>query len=476
MKKISKLLAGCCFVVSMSAQTQGKLNCEFNFKEALFYLKGDKNFKKDSLKSIEYLKPCLEKGDAKAQLLMGRLYNAKADEANYKKAFELFKKSAKQGNAIAMADLGVLYKYGRGCNLNFNKARKWFKKSAELGNDKASYSLGYLYLKGFGNIDQDYTKAVKWFEKSEFPMAKYWLGTCYYYGYGVEKNLVKANELLGTNFEITSTNNLEANTIEYSNNNVSSELEIDATEMTSTLEEVESANLLGKWKGVLLKYDWSGEHIEQKHNVKVVFENDSITQSLVYSMTIDEQENRGDLLLIDNTIYFEETFVKLPHTSFDERISNELIYELLSSNLSLKNIHNSNYLIGGVESYIFNFNESGAPLKMVLKKTETFANSDEELSDTVLQALADQEESFIKLYPNPFQTDLIVSYSLENPSFVEVRITDINGTKNAIIEKGKEQGVGKHSYFFDGNDLEKGLYLVTVLVDNEKKTRLIVKK
>jgi TPR repeat protein len=115
-----------------------KLDCDFNFREALFYLKGDENFKKDSLKSIEFLKPCLKIGDAKAQLLMARLYTAKKDEKNYKKAFKLLKKSAKQGNAIAAGDLGVLYKYGRGCNLNFNKARKWFKKAAELGNNKAS--------------------------------------------------------------------------------------------------------------------------------------------------------------------------------------------------------------------------------------------------------------------------------------------------------------------------------------------------
>jgi hypothetical protein len=112
----------------------------------------------------------------------------------------------------------------------------------------------------------------------------------------------------------------------------------------------------------------------------------------------------------------------------------------------------------------------------VLRKKETFANSNEELSDDVLQALAEQEENFIKLYPNPFQSDLVISYTLETPSFVEVKITDINGTKNSIVEKGKEQKAGKHSYFFNGNNLEKGIYIVTVITNNQKKTRIIVKK
>lgn len=176
MKKIKMLLA-LCFIVTI-ANAQEELNCDFNFRAALLYLKGSTNIQKDSLRTIEYLKPCLISGDANAQLLMGRLLAAKGDEESNKSAFQLFRKSAKQGNVIAMTDLGVFYKYGKGCNVNLNKAKKWFKKAANLDNDKATYSLGYLYLKGYGGIAQDYNKAVEWFKKSEHNMAKYWLGIC----------------------------------------------------------------------------------------------------------------------------------------------------------------------------------------------------------------------------------------------------------------------------------------------------------
>tara|TARA_R110001606_G_scaffold84439_1_gene192096 strand:+ start:372 stop:1793 length:1422 start_codon:yes stop_codon:yes gene_type:complete len=473
MKKISKLFTVCCFVVSISAHTQEKSDCETNFNEALSYFRITNYSKKDSIKAIEILKPCLEKGDDKTQLLMGRLYNAKADEENYEKAFELFKKSAKQGNDLAMADLGVLYKYGRGCNLNFNKARRWFEKGAELGNDKASYSLGYLYLKGFGSIDQDYAKAIKWFKKSNHPMAKYWLGTCYYYGYGVDKNLQKANDLLGTNFDVivnSPTNNDE------SSNTTANELVTDDLGMLSKKDESKNINITGKWKGTLLKYDWSGNYIEQKQEVNIDFEIDSTDQSLKYLISLENQDVSGSIIQQDNIIYFESAIVKLPHTTFSEQIPNELYYEFLSSDLGLKDFNESTYLIGNLESYIPSFNEAGAPLKLVLKKTETFANTDEELSDAVLQALAEQKESFIKLYPNPFESDLIISYTLEKNSFVEIRVSDVNGTKNTLVAKGKEQEAGKHSYFFEGNNLDKGLYIVTVTVDNKKKTKIIVKK
>ena len=475
MKRI-RLLLILCFTISTTVKAQEKkLDCNFNLREALFYLEGDENFKKDSLKSIEFLKPCLKIGDSNAQLVMARLYAAKNDEENFKKAFKLLKKSAKQENSIAAGDLGVLYKYGHGCNLNFNKARKWFKKGAELGNDKASYSLGYLYLKGFGNIDQNYTKAVKWFKQSEYPMAKYWLGVCYYYGYGVQQNIQKANELLGTNFEsIIATNETISNPSE-SINTITEEFET-TTETSSTLADISENDLFGKWSGVLLKYDWSGKHIEQKHLINIEFKVDSINYTPIYSIAIENQELKGNLTTTECAIYFEEAQIILPHTSFNETIPNKLIYNLLSSNLTIKKIGDATFLVGNIDSFITHFNEPGAPLKWVLKKKESFTNSNEELSDDILQALAEQEESFIKLYPNPFESDLIISYTLETPSFVEVRITDINGNKNTAIEKGKEQKKGKHSYFFNGNDLEKGIYIVTVLTNNQKRTRIIVKK
>lgn len=477
MKKIKLLFLLCCFVAKAKAQEQ--MDCDFNLKQAIFYLNGDENFKRDTLKSIKCLEPCIKKGEAKAKILLSRIYASQNNEKNNKKAFKILKELVKEENAIAAGDLGVLYKYGIGCRLNFNKARKWFKKGAQLGNDKAAYSLGYLFLKGFGNIDQDYNKAVKWFSKSEYPMAKYWLGVCYYYGYGVSQNIDKANELLGTNFEKNSSLN-QSNTNSENSSDESPNLldsQIDGSSSSIDLSEIIEEDLYGKWSGKLLKFDWSGKNIEQKHDFSLEIKYDSVKEQGVFSLNVNDQELENRTInILDNEIYFDELHINLPHNSFNEKIPSNLNHQFLSTDIKIRNIDGFSFLTGNIKSYINSWNESAAPLKFVLKKKETFANSEEELSDEILMALSEQEDNFIKLYPNPFETDLIISYTLDNTSFVEVKITDINATKNNVIEKGKEQKAGKYRYYFNGSNLQKGIYVVSVYVNNEKKTRVIVKK
>lgn len=443
----------------ITAQTN--LDCNVNIKKAIFYLHGDEKFKMDTLKSIEFLKPCVKLGDSNSQILLGRIYASMDDAKKNKKAFEIFEKLAKEGNSIACTDLGVLYKYGRGCDLNFNKARKWFLKGSLLGNDKANYALGYLYLKGFGNIKQDYPKAIKWFEKSNYPMAKYWLGLCYYYGYGVQKDIKRANELLGTSLLSSNTSN---------NSNATNYQDIN------TLENISTEKLSGRWTGDLLKFDWSGKHIEQKHPLSIEFKYDSINERLFYVLSIENQNLTGNLTKINNSIYFEDTEIKLPHASFNDEIPTELNYRLLSSHLEIKIADGIEYLTGSIENFIEVWNESGAPLRFILKKEETSINSSKELTDDALTAFSEQKESFIKLYPNPFENDLIISYTLDTTSYVEVQVSDINGIKSTIVEKGIEQEKGNHSYFFDGTNLEKGYYIISIIVNSIKKTRIIVKK
>ena len=467
----------CLFLGSLYAQEK-ETNCEFNFNEALFYLKGDANFAKDSLKSVRLLKPCVEKGFDKAQVLMGRLWQAKKTEEGNKKAFDLFKKAAQQGNAMAMADLGVLYKYGKGCKLNFNKARKWFKKSAELRNDKGAYSLGYLYLKGFGSIDQNYTKAVKWFKLSDYKMANYWLGVCYLKGYGVAKDIQKASELLGKSFissNLSTNTNESANptTITETSDLVTSE---SITESNNTKEEITQDFLLGNWKGTLLKLDWSKKQIEAKKEISIRFQLDSLTGTLKSILSIDKDVIKDDILKIDNAIYFEDTSILLPHDSYKKSIPNTLNYEILSSDLSIKTVNGITYLVANIESYIKNWNEAGTPLRLILKKKETFNNTDEELSNDALIALSEQANNFIKLYPNPFKKDLIISYSLKDQATVKVQLSDLQGNIKEVVENNKIQEKGDYRYFLNGSHLKKGAYVVSVFVNNERKTRVIIKK
>ncbi|CAM1366600.1 conserved hypothetical protein [Tenacibaculum litopenaei] len=459
----------------LELEAQEQLDCEFNFREALYYLKLNDNSEENTLKITEYLTPCVEKGDDKAQLLMARFYLRSGSERDDEKAYKLLEKSAEQGNMIAAGDLGAMYKYGKGCDLNLTKAKKWFKKAAEAGNQKAIYSLGYLSLKGLGNIQQDYQQAIHWFEKSNYPMAKYWLGICYYHGYGVEKNIPKANQYLGANFENQPSNTRSTeNTI---NDSESKYQEIENNEDSNQpTENITEGDVIGKWSGVLLKYDWSGKHIEQKVPIAINFKGETDEAFATYMLTIGEQKVEGYFNIIENAIDFDDLSFNMPHTSFLETIPNKLSYEIISGNLTKKTVGNTAVLIGNLDSFIKEFNEVGAPMKFVIEKKQQFTNTDDEISDDILEALATQEENCIKLYPNPFVNDLIISYTLENPSTVEVRVTDIYGAKSSVVCQREDQLTGKHSYFFEGSHLKKGTYVVSVTINNERKTRIIVKK
>src|SRR5262249_27068375 len=78
-----------------------------------------------------------------------------------KNVFEVFEAGARYGNAISMANLGVLYRSVQ----DYAKAREWCKKGADNGNTSAMTTLGVLYLNGEG-VAQDYAKAREWFEKA----------------------------------------------------------------------------------------------------------------------------------------------------------------------------------------------------------------------------------------------------------------------------------------------------------------------
>ena len=475
-KKMKRLLILGCFFTTLFLNAQAQtLDCKYNIQEALFYLKGNSTIEKDSLKAIEYLKPCLEVKNPNAQLIMGHLFLNSSQEGSIEKGFQLIKKAAKQKHPVALENLGVLYKYGRGCNLNYNKARRSFKKASKLGNHKATYSLGYLYLKGLGNTKQDYKKAIKWFQKSEYPMAKYWLGICYLKGYGVTKNIAKANELLKTNFEEQIAIENVNSEVETNIKNVVSQLE--TAENVSDLNDITEESLFGKWKGKLLQLDWSGTNIEESIPLELDFKRDTINDNIQFKWKLNFEEKTGNTSLIDDAIYFENLHITLPHTSYHKTEQSTLMYELLSSELTLKTIASTSYLIGEIESYIPKWNEPSAPMRFVLAKESITTENNVEISNEILQALASQENSFIKLYPNPFESDLIVAYTLKEPSRIQIELVSIlNNTQSHTIEKGKQQKAGEYRYYFDGNSLKKGLYAVSIFVNGVKKTKLIVKK
>ena len=113
-------------------------------------------------RNIKKLKTEAKKGEADAQYELGiHYYNSK----DYTQAFEWLEKSALQGKEDAQYSLGVLYYEGTGVTKDLLQAFSWIQKSAMQGDADAQYALAKFYFEGEG-VTQDETKALEWLQKS----------------------------------------------------------------------------------------------------------------------------------------------------------------------------------------------------------------------------------------------------------------------------------------------------------------------
>jgi len=379
-----------------------------------------------------------------------------------------------------MYELATLYKYGKGCNLSYKKALKWYRKSAKLGNQKASYSIGYMFYKGLGTTEQNYTKAVKWFEKSSDPMAYYWLGVSYLKGHGVTQNLEKAIQYLNENSGVSysETKDFISNQTNISNQTTDNNSQNDTTNFSEVVinKNFTPQELVGKWKGKLLLLDWSATHTEQQISITLEITYNTDDQTIKTTWSVNNNLVIDTALYNDKTIYNDQLYITLPNIAFNAKIAKELEYQILSSTFELKTVNNKTYLTALVESTINDWKEPGTPIQLVLEREGILSDNNQEIPEEILQALSNQKSSFIKLYPNPFVSDLIIAYTLEKESYTQLKITNFTTSKTTVIEQGNNQKKGEHRYFFDGRSLEKGMYIVTITVDGIQKTKLILKK
>lgn len=464
------------YFISTALYAQDSLDCKNNISEAIYFLKGNEHVKSDSLKAIKYLKPCVKAKNPIAQLLMARLYLNGNDKKRFKKGFKLTKKAAKQDLALANYDLGVLYKYGKGKKQNLNKATKWFRKGYKLGNSKAAYSLGYMFFKGFGNETQDYKKAVKWFKKSDDPMAKHWLAVCYYFGYGVQQDKSKAMQLLKEN-PIEKSDRLLSNLNNSLEKNDLNEEEIFVLNKFYEQENIATDNdinsLSGSWVGSFIQFDWSNSMIMQKLPTSITFKKDSISDELSYEFLIDDNAISGEIPNY-SSLKLDNLNLKINHP-YSSNTSDELNYEITPSDIQFINHDNDEFMVFSTESFIDGWKEPGAPMLFILRKEKIVADTTIELSEEALTAIEAQENSFIKFYPNPFENDLIIAYDLEKPVNVSVYISSIDGSKTYNLASSSQQNSGKHIYRFDGKSLKKGIYVINIVYGNEKETKMIIK-
>lgn len=156
--------------------------------------------KADYPAAMKELQPLAEKGDAKAQNLLGKMYylgqGVPKDQA---KGAQWFRKAADKGVAEAQGMLGYMHLVGEGgALLDMGLAQEWMTKAANQGDVMAQYNLGVMY--GGKGVKEEPAKAAQWMRKAAEQGHKYALsGLAFMYqeGNGVAKDPVLAHMLYG---------------------------------------------------------------------------------------------------------------------------------------------------------------------------------------------------------------------------------------------------------------------------------------
>ncbi|MBW4637016.1 MAG: sel1 repeat family protein [Gloeocapsa sp. UFS-A4-WI-NPMV-4B04] len=85
---------------------------------------------------------------------------------DYLSAFKLLKPIADQGDAKAQCLIGNMYQLGLGLERNVLEAVKWYKKSAKKGYGVASNNLAEIFMVGDQGVAIDPAEAEKWYRKA----------------------------------------------------------------------------------------------------------------------------------------------------------------------------------------------------------------------------------------------------------------------------------------------------------------------
>lgn len=72
----------------------------------------------------------------------------------------------------------------------------------------------------------------------------------------------------------------------------------------------------------------------------------------------------------------------------------------------------------------------------------------------------------VSVYPNPVKSTAIFSYTVKEASNVELKVFDVTGKEVSTV-KSEFQAPGKYQAKWDGRDLNSGLYIYTLKINNE---------
>lgn len=351
-------------------------------------------------------------------------------EKNIDEAISWWILAAHNGYAYAYHNLGMLYKNGKlGIKQDFVKACSNYKKGAESNSLVCCYNYGFMLYKGLG-CKQSYEEAISYFQKAaakKHSPSLYMLGLCYRNGYGVSKD-----EEIGK-YYLTQSANLGYRDAQAELRRVNPENNMedimDVNNVKFSIPETSgliTEDLMGKYEGVLVLYDWSGKYIlgEKPIFMDLTLQNAKLDGTL----KIGSQLIRLNGVVSDNgKILFESTDIVLKERYVGENGSK---YKIDYAELNTF----GGKISGKLGLYSLELNEPERPLYIELEKANgALSSAKQNINDRIVVS------------PSPFESDFVASFTLEADSpQLDIRIFNQSGAMvehvtYGAIQKGKQK-------------------------------------
>lgn len=117
--------------------------------------------RKNKAEALKWFRRAAKSGDAEAQFYLGQMYWR--DKKYCREAVKLFELAAAQGNLSAMRQIGDMYKHDKeGClKRDDAKVIEWYTRAVEGGAVWLQKDLGRMYMDG-KHVEQNDAEALKW--------------------------------------------------------------------------------------------------------------------------------------------------------------------------------------------------------------------------------------------------------------------------------------------------------------------------
>lgn len=433
-----------------------------------------------------------EKGNAQAMNAIGLQYSkGLGTEADLSQAIIWYEKAGQAGYSNAWNNLGYIHKEGLGIKQDFIKAFSYFVRGASMDNRQSIYMTGYMYYKGLGSI-QDYTKAVEHFRKASklgSVPAMYFLGLSFRNGYGVEANADSARywlQLAQSKGDKQSIAELSASSPEnalkaeesISKKNEGPKSSFQNISEMITKQGAVKDELAGLYTGHIMRYDWSGQHLISKSNLTLRLNRNGKQLEGLWTED-DALQTELNALLSDSKLIFNGTsYSKQNHY----RPNGELL-EFRDASLRFAQKSDTAYLEGTLRLWSSARNEPSKPAYISLTRIqaddlvpETIMASDQKQDRNLLEKPLSElkEQKQFVAYPNPFNNNLQVAFSLDKPTSVNISLISMNG-QTILQQKGIRLSEGSHVHSLNTERFPVGSYVLKLEANGTVQTTVVIK-